>query len=302
MWRHPAILAPLRGFWAPYFCLRYMSPGISFSARVSSLRPQSAREMSAAGKEIHVTCCHGHGDGHRDAAALTNFVGGLAHLGAEVVVVVNGVMDLSGNEGWRMSAFGLGGGGGTTAGGADAGVGVVDGGGGVGAHVSEVARLLRKKAGCCSMYVWPGRGEREKREEMFPFGERVGKEGERREGSHFYTHTTQRKSHLFCCRPAPPSKFELRGGARYRDRLTVDGHIVKGVRSKFSELGSSSDISSVAEKSVVVETREVTRVSRCLSPPPWRKWRSEFCRQPHSFTLQCNVPHVVSPHSGRSES
>merc|ERR1719250_518142 len=47
MWRQPAILAPLRGLEGPYFCLRYIRPGISFSARVSSLRPQSAREMSA---------------------------------------------------------------------------------------------------------------------------------------------------------------------------------------------------------------------------------------------------------------
>ncbi len=205
MWRHPAILAPLRGFWAPYFCLRYMSPGISFSARVSSLRPQSAREMSAAGKERHVTYCHGHGDGHRDAAALTNFVGGLAHLGAEVVVVVNGVMDLSGNEGWRwrMSAFGLGGGGGTTAGGADAGVGDVDEGGGVGAHVSEVARLLRKKAGCCSMCgLEEGRGEREKR--CFLSESVWAKRASGEKGATFIpAHATpQRKSHLSFLLPA----------------------------------------------------------------------------------------------------
>ena len=169
--------------------------------------------MSAAGKERHVTCCHGHGDGHRDAAALTNFVGGLAHLGAEaVVVVVNGVMDLSGNEGrrWRMSAFGLGGGGGTTAGGADVGVGVVDGGGGVGAHVSEVARLLRKKAGCCSMYVWPGRGEREERRDV-SFRRACGQRGraERREPL-LYPHHTEKKPSFF----SVAGRRRLRGGAR----------------------------------------------------------------------------------------
>ena len=47
MWRQPAILAPLSGLAAPYFLRRYIRPGISFSARVSSLRPKSAREMSA---------------------------------------------------------------------------------------------------------------------------------------------------------------------------------------------------------------------------------------------------------------
>ena len=92
MCRHPAILAPFNGFEGPYFCLRnlreivrveikeeislvmmvdnddkmmmtmtmttsltitYMSPGISFSARVIVLRPQSAKEMSAT---LHGTC------------------------------------------------------------------------------------------------------------------------------------------------------------------------------------------------------------------------------------------------------
>ena len=47
MCRHPAILAPFNGLAAPYFLRRYISPGISFSARVSSLRPKSAREISA---------------------------------------------------------------------------------------------------------------------------------------------------------------------------------------------------------------------------------------------------------------
>ena len=88
MCRHPAILAPFNGFEGPYFCLRnlreivlveikeetslvmmvdnddkmmmttsltitYMSPGISFSARVIVLRPQSAKEMSAT---LYGTC------------------------------------------------------------------------------------------------------------------------------------------------------------------------------------------------------------------------------------------------------
>merc|ERR1711997_642348 len=47
MWRHPAILAPFRGFFGPYTARRCIRPGISFSAMASSLRPQSAREMSA---------------------------------------------------------------------------------------------------------------------------------------------------------------------------------------------------------------------------------------------------------------
>ena len=47
MWRQPAILAPFRGFFGPYSALRCIRPGISFSASWSSLRPQSAREMSA---------------------------------------------------------------------------------------------------------------------------------------------------------------------------------------------------------------------------------------------------------------
>ena len=47
MWRHPAILAPASGFLGPQVALRCIRPGISFSARFSSLRPQSAREISA---------------------------------------------------------------------------------------------------------------------------------------------------------------------------------------------------------------------------------------------------------------
>ena len=57
MWRQPAILAPARGFFGPYTVLRCISPGISFSARLSSLRPQSAREMSARGRS-HVRHCY----------------------------------------------------------------------------------------------------------------------------------------------------------------------------------------------------------------------------------------------------
>ena len=90
MCRQPAILAPFNGLEGPYFCLRnlreilpveikeetnlvmmvdnddkmtmtmttaltntYMSPGISFSARVIVLRPQSAKEMSAT---LYGTC------------------------------------------------------------------------------------------------------------------------------------------------------------------------------------------------------------------------------------------------------
>ena len=55
MCRQPAILAPRRGLLGPYFCLRYIRPGISFSARVSSLRPQSAREMSAVNRLCYFT-------------------------------------------------------------------------------------------------------------------------------------------------------------------------------------------------------------------------------------------------------
>ena len=47
MWRHPAILAPFNGLLAPYFLRRYMRPGISFSAIVSSFLPYSAKLMSA---------------------------------------------------------------------------------------------------------------------------------------------------------------------------------------------------------------------------------------------------------------
>src|SRR5262249_13578638 len=46
MCRQPAIRAPFRGFVAPYFLRRAISPGISFSASSISLRPHSARDRS----------------------------------------------------------------------------------------------------------------------------------------------------------------------------------------------------------------------------------------------------------------
>ena len=46
--RNVTIVVPtLRGLVGPYFCLRCMRPGISFSAITSSFLPQSARERSA---------------------------------------------------------------------------------------------------------------------------------------------------------------------------------------------------------------------------------------------------------------
>lgn len=47
MWRHPAILAPLRIAEGPYLRRIAMRPGISFSASIISFRPNSAKEMSA---------------------------------------------------------------------------------------------------------------------------------------------------------------------------------------------------------------------------------------------------------------
>ena len=47
MWRHPAIRAPFKGLEGPYFLRKCINPGISFSAKVSSLRPKSAKLMSA---------------------------------------------------------------------------------------------------------------------------------------------------------------------------------------------------------------------------------------------------------------
>ncbi len=47
MCSEPAMRAPSSGFLSPYSARRAMRPGISFSARAISLRPQSANEMSA---------------------------------------------------------------------------------------------------------------------------------------------------------------------------------------------------------------------------------------------------------------
>src|SRR5205807_1246495 len=52
MWIEPAMRAPARGWLSPYSARRAMSPGISSSARVISLRPNSAREMSAILKSV----------------------------------------------------------------------------------------------------------------------------------------------------------------------------------------------------------------------------------------------------------
>ena len=47
MWSEPMILAPLSGCWAPNSSRMAMRPGISCSASLISLRPNSASEMSA---------------------------------------------------------------------------------------------------------------------------------------------------------------------------------------------------------------------------------------------------------------
>lgn len=47
MCKHPAILAPFSGLDSPYFTRNDINPGISFSARVISLRPHSERDKSA---------------------------------------------------------------------------------------------------------------------------------------------------------------------------------------------------------------------------------------------------------------
>ena len=46
MCRQPAMRAPASGFWRPYFRRRAIRPGISFSASMISLRPNSASERS----------------------------------------------------------------------------------------------------------------------------------------------------------------------------------------------------------------------------------------------------------------
>lgn len=50
MCRQPAIRAPLNGFDWPNFLRHAIKPGISFSAKMISLRPHSANEISATGK------------------------------------------------------------------------------------------------------------------------------------------------------------------------------------------------------------------------------------------------------------
>ena len=47
MCNEPAMRAPARGWLSPYSARRAMSPGISSSASTISLRPNSARPMSA---------------------------------------------------------------------------------------------------------------------------------------------------------------------------------------------------------------------------------------------------------------
>src|SRR5258707_1247089 len=47
MCRQPTMRAPLSGFFLPYSPRSAISPGISVSAMAISLRPQSAREISA---------------------------------------------------------------------------------------------------------------------------------------------------------------------------------------------------------------------------------------------------------------
>merc|ERR1719281_1225982 len=46
IWRDPEMFIPLKGCLPPYCSREAMSPGISCSAMVSSLRPNSARPMS----------------------------------------------------------------------------------------------------------------------------------------------------------------------------------------------------------------------------------------------------------------
>ena len=57
MCKQPAIRAPFSGFDEPYFCRSAISPGISFSASMISLRPHSAREMSATLYGSRVVTC-----------------------------------------------------------------------------------------------------------------------------------------------------------------------------------------------------------------------------------------------------
>ena len=62
MWREPMILAPFSGCSRPYSSRMAIRPGISCSARVISLRPNSARERSATLKSwvvVSVTVMRG---------------------------------------------------------------------------------------------------------------------------------------------------------------------------------------------------------------------------------------------------
>src|SRR6476660_1313286 len=52
MCKDPAILAPASGLDSPYCVRMAISPGISYSARLISLRPKSARVKSATRKSI----------------------------------------------------------------------------------------------------------------------------------------------------------------------------------------------------------------------------------------------------------
>src|SRR5690606_6916715 len=52
MWMQPRIFAPFSGWLAAYLARRPIRAGISDSAMISSLRPQSAREMSATLKSV----------------------------------------------------------------------------------------------------------------------------------------------------------------------------------------------------------------------------------------------------------
>src|SRR6476661_4689149 len=57
MCRQPAMRAPASGFECPYFSRKAIRPGISFSANMISLRPQSASDMSATLYGNRVSTC-----------------------------------------------------------------------------------------------------------------------------------------------------------------------------------------------------------------------------------------------------
>lgn len=52
--KQPAIRAPFNGFDVPYFLRHAIKPGISFSAKIISLRPHSANEISAAKNQTQI--------------------------------------------------------------------------------------------------------------------------------------------------------------------------------------------------------------------------------------------------------